>query len=78
MDEEISVIDLSENEMSIEGYRNEKMNASDSKLRETSLQTLTTLSDGSKVEEVGYSKHEGQNKISNNNDLVNKQYLYSY
>ena len=71
MDEEISVINLSENQMIMEGYHYEKISSSDSKAPETSHRTVNTPSDDSKFEKAKYSIHDSQNKDSNTIDLVN-------
>ena len=71
MDEEISVINLSESQMNMKGYHNGNINDSDRKARETSLRTVNTPLDGSKFEKVKYSIQDRQNKDSSTNDSVN-------
>ena len=71
MDKEISVIDLSENEMNMVGNHDSKIKASDSKSQKIAIQTVNTPSDHSKVRKLENSKPDGLYRNSNINDSVN-------
>ena len=71
MVEEIFVIDLPENATNMEGHDNDKMCASDSDSRESSVSTINASLDDSKHEKIESSKLDRQNNSPNINDHDN-------